>query len=43
MLKNKHVMVRVGGGWDTLANYLVKHDSQKMVKMPTPSRLVSRI
>lgn len=39
MLKNKHVMVRVGGGWDTLANYLVKHDCQKMVKMPTPSSL----
>lgn len=39
MLKNKHVMVRVGGGWDTLANYLLKHDCQKMVKMPTPSSL----
>ena len=21
-----HVMVRVGGGWDTLQNYLDKHD-----------------
>ena len=21
-----HVMVRVGGGWDTLAHYLDKHD-----------------
>lgn len=39
MLKNKHVMVRVGGGWDTLANYLLKHDCQKMVKMPTPTKL----
>ena len=38
MLKNKHVMVRVGGGWDTLANYLLKHDCQKMVKIPTPTR-----
>lgn len=37
MLKNKHVMVRVGGGWDTLANYLLKHDCQKMVKIPTPT------
>jgi len=42
MLKNKHVMVRVGGGWDTLANYLVKHDCQKMVKMPTPSSPMER-
>lgn len=32
-------MVRVGGGWDTLANYLLKHDCQKMVKMPTPTKL----
>lgn len=39
MLKNKHVMVRVGGGWDTLANYLLKHDCQKMVKIPTPTSL----
>jgi hypothetical protein len=22
----RHVMVRVGGGWDTLGNYLSKHD-----------------
>ena len=21
-----HVMVRVGGGWDTLENYIQKHD-----------------
>jgi len=25
ILRN-HVMVRVGGGWDTLAHYLDKHD-----------------
>lgn len=25
-LLRKHVMVRVGGGWDTLAHYLDKHD-----------------
>lgn len=25
ILRN-HVMVRVGGGWDTLENYLNKHD-----------------
>ena len=22
----KHVMVRIGGGWDTLDHYIVKHD-----------------
>ena len=38
MLKDKHVMVRVGGGWDTLANYLLKHDCQNMVRLPTPTR-----
>ncbi|CBY37862.1 unnamed protein product, partial [Oikopleura dioica] len=40
MLKDKHVMVRVGGGWDTLANYLLKHDCQNMVRLPTPTRFV---
>jgi hypothetical protein len=25
ILRN-HIMVRVGGGWDTLENYLNKHD-----------------
>eukprot|EP00105_Crassostrea_gigas_P018575 XP_011436740.1 PREDICTED: growth arrest-specific protein 2 isoform X3 [Crassostrea gigas] len=24
-LKNRHLMVRVGGGWDTLENYLIHH------------------
>jgi len=38
MLKDRHVMVRVGGGWDTLANYLLKHDCQKLVKLPTPTK-----
>lgn len=38
MLKDKHVMVRVGGGWDTLANYLLKHDCQNMIRLPTPTR-----
>ncbi|KAH9500148.1 GAS2-like protein 3 [Bulinus truncatus] len=27
LLKGKHLMVRVGGGWDTFENYLVHHDS----------------
>ncbi|KAK3509690.1 hypothetical protein QTP70_008435 [Hemibagrus guttatus] len=26
MLNDKHVMVRVGGGWETLGTYLLKHD-----------------
>ncbi|XP_063253666.1 growth arrest-specific protein 2 [Prinia subflava] len=26
MLHNKHVMVRVGGGWETFGGYLLKHD-----------------
>lgn len=41
MLKDRHVMVRVGGGWDTLANYLLKHDCQKMVRIPTPTKYKS--
>ncbi|CAG5078258.1 Oidioi.mRNA.OKI2018_I69.PAR.g8943.t1.cds [Oikopleura dioica] len=43
MLKDKHVMVRVGGGWDTLANYLLKHDCQNMIRLPTPTRLSKQI
>ena len=26
LLKGRHVMVRVGGGWDTLQHYIVTHD-----------------
>ncbi|GFS17537.1 growth arrest-specific protein 2 [Elysia marginata] len=26
LLKGKHLMVRVGGGWDTFENYLLHHD-----------------
>ncbi len=26
LFKNRHVMVRVGGGWDTLEHYLIRHD-----------------
>uniref|UniRef100_H2YX54 GAR domain-containing protein n=1 Tax=Ciona savignyi TaxID=51511 RepID=H2YX54_CIOSA len=26
MLRGKHVMVRVGGGWDTLEHYIITHD-----------------
>ncbi|XP_051004578.1 growth arrest-specific protein 2 isoform X2 [Acomys russatus] len=31
MLHNKHVMVRVGGGWETFAGYLLKHDPCRML------------
>ncbi|KAK7068911.1 1,3-beta-glucanosyltransferase [Halocaridina rubra] len=30
LLKGKHVMVRVGGGWDTLEHYLLRHDPQQV-------------
>ncbi|KAM8939116.1 growth arrest-specific protein 2 isoform 2-T2 [Pelodytes ibericus] len=33
MLHNKHVMVRVGGGWETFAGYLLKHDPCRMVQI----------
>ncbi|NWT79535.1 GAS2 protein, partial [Lanius ludovicianus] len=33
MLHNKHVMVRVGGGWETFAGYLLKHDPCRMLQM----------
>lgn len=26
LLKGRHMMVRVGGGWDTLENFLARHD-----------------
>lgn len=26
MLNERHVMVRVGGGWETFSSYLQKHD-----------------
>ncbi|XP_067855322.1 GAS2-like protein 3 [Heptranchias perlo] len=31
MLHGKHVMVRVGGGWDTLQGFLLKHDPCRML------------
>ncbi|XP_069991713.1 uncharacterized protein [Penaeus vannamei] len=30
LLKGKHVMVRVGGGWDTLEHYLLRHDPKQV-------------
>ncbi|XP_053282922.1 growth arrest-specific protein 2 isoform X2 [Pleuronectes platessa] len=32
MLHNKHVMVRVGGGWETFESYLLKHDPCRMLQ-----------
>uniref|UniRef100_A0A9L0JI74 Growth arrest specific 2 n=1 Tax=Equus asinus TaxID=9793 RepID=A0A9L0JI74_EQUAS len=33
MLHNKHVMVRVGGGWETFVGYLLKHDPCRMLQI----------
>ncbi|XP_042711340.1 growth arrest-specific protein 2 isoform X2 [Chrysemys picta bellii] len=33
MLHNKHVMVRVGGGWETFAGYLLKHDPCRIMQI----------
>ncbi|MGH0131371.1 UNVERIFIED_CONTAM: hypothetical protein FKN15_045922 [Acipenser sinensis] len=33
MLNNKHVMVRVGGGWETFESYLLKHDPCRMLQI----------
>ena len=35
LLKGRHMMVRVGGGWDTLEHFLQRHD-------PCQARTVSR-
>jgi hypothetical protein len=32
LLKGRHVMVRVGGGWDTLDHYLIKHDACRITE-----------
>jgi hypothetical protein len=37
----KHVMVRVGGGWDTLSHYLDKHDPCRCRTGNTPSLIHS--
>ncbi|OQR72828.1 hypothetical protein BIW11_10133 [Tropilaelaps mercedesae] len=33
LLKEKHVMIRVGGGWDTLEHFLSRHDTMNVVYM----------
>ena len=35
-LLKSHVMVRVGGGWSTLAEYLAKHDPCRLVHVQRP-------
>ncbi|XP_059352913.1 GAS2-like protein pickled eggs isoform X4 [Daphnia carinata] len=42
LFKDRHVMVRVGGGWDTLEHYLIRHDpcrrghDNSLSRSPTP-------
>lgn len=35
MLHGKHVMVRVGGGWDTLKGFLLKYDPHRVLQFTT--------
>uniref|UniRef100_A0A672K4Y1 Growth arrest-specific 2 like 3 n=1 Tax=Sinocyclocheilus grahami TaxID=75366 RepID=A0A672K4Y1_SINGR len=35
MLHGKHVMVRVGGGWDTLKGFLMKYDPDRVLQFTT--------
>ena len=35
MLHGKHVMVRVGGGWDTLRGLLMKYDPLRVLQFTT--------
>ncbi|XP_022170548.1 growth arrest-specific protein 2-like isoform X1 [Myzus persicae] len=42
LLKGTHMMVRVGGGWDTLENFLTRHDpcqtpGRPTVRVPPPT------
>uniref|UniRef100_A0A8C6UXL7 Growth arrest-specific 2a n=1 Tax=Neogobius melanostomus TaxID=47308 RepID=A0A8C6UXL7_9GOBI len=41
MLNNKHVMVRVGGGWETFESYLLKHDPCRMLQISRVERKTS--
>ncbi|XP_038065711.1 growth arrest-specific protein 2-like [Patiria miniata] len=33
MLRGRHVMVRVGGGWDTLEHFLQRHEASKITRV----------
>jgi len=35
LLKGRHVMVRVGGGWDTLEHFLSRHDPCQSATLPS--------
>ncbi|XP_068908007.1 growth arrest-specific protein 2-like [Tenebrio molitor] len=43
LLKGRHMMVRVGGGWDTLDHFLLRHDpcQVKIVSRDSPDRPAS--
>lgn len=43
LLKSRHMMVRVGGGWDTLDHFLLRHDpcQVKVVSREFPDRPTS--
>ncbi|KAL1509860.1 hypothetical protein ABEB36_004535 [Hypothenemus hampei] len=43
LLKGRHMMVRVGGGWDTLDHFLLRHDpcQVKVVTRESPDRDVA--
>ncbi|KAJ6656332.1 hypothetical protein lerEdw1_003835, partial [Lerista edwardsae] len=41
MLHGKHVMVRVGGGWDTLQGFLLKYDPCRVLQFATLEQKIS--
>ena len=43
MLRGHHVMVRVGGGWDTLEHYLVKHDPSHFIPKITAKEICDSV
>ena len=43
MLRGQHVMVRVGGGWDTLEHYLIKHDPSHFIPKITAKEICDSV
>ncbi|XP_070382772.1 growth arrest-specific protein 2-like isoform X2 [Dermacentor albipictus] len=41
LLKEKHVMIRVGGGWDTLEHFLSRHDTCNVILLNRRSSTAS--
>lgn len=41
LLKEKHVMIRVGGGWDTLEHFLSRHDTCNVILLNRRSSITS--